>query len=149
LEIAAFKAFVWVAFGQPVAAVPELHRAAAVLIVGDGAFEVAVVERMILDLDGEPLDRGIDRRALGHGPRLERTIELQAEVVMQARRVVALDDVAQLLRRRDSLVARGFRGPAEVALGTIGREIVPTHVIHGATFRRWRLPQGEREAGSA
>src|SRR5690606_36065823 len=36
-------------FGLPVAAIPELHRAAAVLAGRDGAFEVAIVQRMILD----------------------------------------------------------------------------------------------------
>jgi hypothetical protein len=39
--------------GRPVAAIPQHHRAAAVLALGDGALEVAIVERMILDLHGQ------------------------------------------------------------------------------------------------
>ena len=39
---------------RPVAAVPQHHRAATVLALGDRAFEVAVVERVILDLDRQP-----------------------------------------------------------------------------------------------
>src|SRR5581483_7340723 len=38
----------------PSAAVPELHRAAAILAFRNGAFEIAVVERMVLDFDGKP-----------------------------------------------------------------------------------------------
>ena len=46
------------ALGSPIAPVPELHGAAAVLARRDGAFEVAVVERVILDLDGRRLSAG-------------------------------------------------------------------------------------------
>ena len=53
------------AFGLPVAAVPELHRAAAILALGDGALEVAIVERMILDLHRQPLVVRGRARALG------------------------------------------------------------------------------------
>ena len=52
-------------FGLPVAAVPELDRAAAILALGDGAFEIAIVERMVFDLDRQALVVGIER-----GPRV-------------------------------------------------------------------------------
>jgi hypothetical protein len=39
---------------------PQHHRAAAVLALGYGSLEVAVVERMRLDLDRQPLVGGID-----------------------------------------------------------------------------------------
>ena len=57
LQVALLQALVRIAFRDPVAAVPQLHRAAAILALRDGALEVAVVERMVLDLDRQPLDR--------------------------------------------------------------------------------------------
>jgi hypothetical protein len=41
--------------GFPDAAIPQHDGAAAILVVRDGAFEIAVVQRVILDLDREPL----------------------------------------------------------------------------------------------
>ncbi len=52
-----------VALGLPVAAIPQHHRAAAVLALGDRPFEVAVVQRVVLDLHGEALVGGVQRRA--------------------------------------------------------------------------------------
>src|SRR3954463_5481998 len=60
----------------PSAAIPQQHRGAAVLALGDGPLEVAVVEGMILDLDREALVVRVARRSLGHRPRLENTVEL-------------------------------------------------------------------------
>ena len=44
--------------GRPRALVPDHHRAAAVLAFGDDAFEAAIVERMVLGRDGQPLLAG-------------------------------------------------------------------------------------------
>jgi hypothetical protein len=44
-----------VALRRPEPAVPEHDGAAAVLALGDRAFEVAIVERVVLDLDGQAL----------------------------------------------------------------------------------------------
>src|SRR3954452_21684819 len=44
-------------------AVPDDHAA-----VAEPALEVVVAEAVILDLDGEALRGGIERRPLGHGP---------------------------------------------------------------------------------
>ena len=52
--------------GTPVTAVPKLHGAAAILTRGNGALEIAVIERMILHLDGQTFVRR-DRR---EGPRV-------------------------------------------------------------------------------
>src|SRR5262245_2238515 len=70
LEAAGLEGTPGIGTGQrrPDAAVPELHRTAAVLALRDRAFEVAVVERVVLHLDGEPLGARIERRPLGHGP---------------------------------------------------------------------------------
>ena len=53
-----------VAFRLPIAAVPELDRATAILAFRDGPFEVAVVERMIFDLDRESFILRIERWTL-------------------------------------------------------------------------------------
>src|SRR5579872_5082741 len=73
----------------------------------DRALEVAVRERVVLDLDSEALLPRVSRRALGHGPRAQHSVHLQAEVVMQGRRGVLLDDEAR--HQRSS--ASGRRPP--------------------------------------
>jgi hypothetical protein len=70
LKIAAGKGLIGcpVPLRFPVAAIPELDRAAAVLTLRDGAFEVAVIQGVIFDLDREPFVRGIQRWAARHRP---------------------------------------------------------------------------------
>jgi hypothetical protein len=46
---------------------------------------------MVLDLDGQALVFGIEARSLRHGPALEHSVELEAKVVVQAARRVALN----------------------------------------------------------
>ncbi len=98
LEVAALQPVMRIALGNPIAAIPELHRSAAILALGNGAFEVAVIERMVLDLDRQPLDLGVERRALRDSPRLEHAIELEPEIVMQPRRIMTLNDEPKLRR---------------------------------------------------
>ena len=69
----------------PMAAIPDHHGAAAVLALWDRAFEVAVIQRMVFDLDREPLVVGIEGRALGDGPGFEDAVEFEPQVVMQVR----------------------------------------------------------------
>ncbi len=90
------------ALRRPVAAVPQLHRAAAVLALGDGALEVAVVERVVLDLHGQALVVRVERGAAGHRPGLEHAVEFEPQVVMQPGGVVLLDDEAQRVGGRDA-----------------------------------------------
>src|SRR5579864_2278984 len=45
----------------PIAAVPQLHRPAAVLSLGDGPLEVAIIEWVILDLDCKTFVLRIER----------------------------------------------------------------------------------------
>ena len=53
--------------------------------------ERAVLERVILDVHRQPLDRRIERRALRHGPREQDAVVLEAEVVVQVAGEVLLD----------------------------------------------------------
>src|SRR2546428_11374106 len=84
-----------IAFGAPRSSVPQPDRSRAVLIFRDHALEVAVGQRMIFDVDGEPLVRRIETRSLRHRPAFERAVELETEVVMQAAGGGRLHDKAQ------------------------------------------------------
>jgi signal transduction histidine kinase len=85
-------------FRRPHAPVPEQHLACAVLLLRNDALEFAVFERVVLGLHREALVRRVEARALRHRPALQRPVELEAEVVMQPRRGVTLNVVAQRAR---------------------------------------------------
>src|SRR5690606_3009881 len=93
IEMALGIAFLGIAKGRPRAPVPEDDRAPSVLALRDGAFEIAIVERMILDMDGETLLAGNQAWALGDRPALERAVHLEAQIVVQAARRVLLDQI--------------------------------------------------------
>src|SRR5690606_15889134 len=110
------------------ASIPEHDRPAAVLTRRDDAFELAVLERVVLGRDGEAALFGVEARALRHRPRLEHAVDLEAQIVVQAPRIVFLDaehaGFAGAPRRPD-LVPRapaGLGGPVEVALLPVRRE---------------------------
>ena len=108
----------------PRAPVPDDDVAAAVLALADHALEVEVLDRVVLDVDGEALGARVERRALGHGPRHEDAVHLEAEVVVQAGGPVALHHEATLARRR---VGGGRRAPGLVR---------PLEVPHLAVLRQ-------------
>ena len=66
----------------PVAAVPELDRAAAVLALRDGPFEIAIIQGVIFDLDREPFVCWIQRWPARHRPGLEHAIQLETQIVV-------------------------------------------------------------------
>ena len=68
----------------PCAAIPHLDLARAILVVGDRAFEVGIVERMILDMRCHPLVRGIERWPFAHRPAPQHAAMLEAKVPVQA-----------------------------------------------------------------
>ena len=84
--------------GLPIAAIPQHDRAAAILTLRNRPFEVAIIQGMIFDLDREPFVMRIERRPFRHRPGLENTIQLKPQIVVQARRVVLLDDEAATAR---------------------------------------------------
>src|SRR5256885_16184572 len=103
----------------PFTAVPELNGPAAILALGNGAFEVAVVERMVLDLDRQPLVMRIERRTARHRPGFEDAVEFQTKIVMQPRRVVLLDHEPPLFRWRYPDVAGRLVGLFEISFLSI------------------------------
>ena len=72
--------------------VPHAHRSRAVVALRDHSFEAGIVQRMVFGLHGQAFVGRVQRRALGHGPGLERSVDLEAEVVVQAPGVVLLHD---------------------------------------------------------
>ena len=123
-ETAGAEAFIRIAHRLPGPGVPQHHGAAAVLSLGDGALEAAIFHGVVFDLDGEPLVRDDVAWPLGNSPAFEHAIPAQAEVVMQARRGVLLDDERQTLGWRLCLGgAAGFCGGGEVAHLAIAGEL--------------------------
>ncbi|MNI85317.1 hypothetical protein D3C73_1422970 [compost metagenome] len=59
--------------------------------LGDTAFERGVRQRMVFDVHRQALDRGVQRRSLGHGPTLQCAVEFQAKVIVQVGGVVLLN----------------------------------------------------------
>ena len=108
----------------PFAAVPQLDRARAVVARRDGPLERAVIQRMILDLDRQPLHRRVARRGLGHGPGLQHPLVLDAEVVVKAGGGVALDQIGQPTLAPRLGLARRLGRAAEVPLGPVGVQTV-------------------------
>lgn len=59
----------WIAFFRhPVAAIPELDRATAILALGNSPLEIAVIKRVIFDLHRQAFVVRIDGRTLSDGP---------------------------------------------------------------------------------
>jgi hypothetical protein len=79
------------------ALVPDLDCAGTVFALRNLALEGRVLERVVLDMDGQVLLPRLERRSFRHGPAGQRAVPLQAEVVVQAPRVVPLDDEDRLL----------------------------------------------------
>src|SRR5215472_16954450 len=51
---------------RPAAAIPDHRGAGAILALGDDSFEAAIFERMVLDMNREPLFSGIGTRPFRH-----------------------------------------------------------------------------------
>ena len=91
-EIALGQALVRIAERLPGAAVPDHHRACAILASGDHALEFAVFQRMVLGHHREPLLRRVEARATCHRPALQYPVMLEPEVEMRAARRMFLND---------------------------------------------------------
>ena len=115
LQVPLAQALARIALGLPLAAVPYDHLAGAVLPRRDRALEAGVVQRVVFHMHRHALVGGVEARPLGHGPALQRAVELEAEVVVQAARMVLLHDEVQ---------CAALLGGAPLRLGR-GAEIAP------------------------
>ncbi|MNH07305.1 hypothetical protein D3C79_666960 [compost metagenome] len=109
-----------IAFGFPDAAIPDDHIACTVMAFGDMAFEVGVVQRVVLHVHGQAAHLGVQRRPFGDGPAFQRAIEFQAKVVMQVAGIVLLDAELQCVGPlATAALAAGLGRGIEVALARI------------------------------
>jgi len=72
----------------------------------------------------------IERGAAGHRPRFEDTIQLEPQIVMQARGGMLLDDKATMLRTDYFALTTRLRGFLEVTLGAVFSEFRWRHGRH-------------------
>src|ERR1700681_3750622 len=109
------------------ASIPELHDAAAILTLRNGAFEIAVIQRMVLYFDRQPLVVRIERGAARDRPGFEHTVEFQPQIVMQLLGGMLLDPEPPPLRRRDLGLAAGLGGLFEIPFLSIDGEVLGSH----------------------
>ena len=117
----------FIAFRHPEATVPQHDRAAAVFLLRDRSFEITIIERVILNLDGEALITRIERRPARHGPGFEHPVDFEAKVIVQTRRVVLLDDEARVFGRLDRARAARLCRLLEIAARTVLGEFLARH----------------------
>jgi len=122
LELSLGVALAGVPLRLPGPVVPDHDGAAAVLTGGNGTLEGAVVERMVLDVDGEAPVGGIEAWSSRYRPALEDAGQLQPEIVVQATCRVLLDHEA-VARALVGHVSRRLGSPVEPPLSLIGGEI--------------------------
>ena len=102
------------------AAVPDAHRARAVVAVGDVALEVEVLERMVFGVHREVIALRCRRDALRHRPRQQHAVVLEPEVpVQRARGAPARRSGPARAALRSFAVTRRFGRRREVALGAV------------------------------
>src|SRR5262249_17905493 len=102
----------------PGPSIPQQHRATAVLSLGNDTLERPVFHRMILGAHREAFLAGVEARSLGNRPAEQDAVQLQAEVVVQARRGVLLHHEG-VARPGGARAAAWLRRDGEVALATV------------------------------
>jgi hypothetical protein len=117
-------------------AIPDLDRARAVLPRGNDALEIGVLQRVVLDVNGEVPLALPKRDALRDRPTRERAVALEAEVVVQASCVVPLDYEARVTRTCLPS-AEGFRRLSAVTLALV---LVEAHLWIVARYATRSLP---------
>ena len=115
----------------PRTGVPHLHRAGAIVALGDGPLERSVIQRMVLDLDRQALDLEVAGGRLGDGPGFQHAVVLDPKVVVQARRGVPLDQVATGRRLGRTLAPFRLGRGRKVPLGLVGVQFA----AHGRLLR--------------
>ena len=116
----------------------------AVLALRDLALEGRVVERVVLDVDGERALARLERHALRHRPARERAVALEPEVVVEPPRVVPLDDedrpLPARLPRRAGRLRRRRRGIGSgVRCGVALAPVVAVRSRFGTSLLRRRI----------
>ena len=103
--------------GLPGSPVPDDDVSPAVLLRRDDALEVEVLDRVVLGAHRQAADLRVEGRPLRDGPADEDAVDLEAEVVVQRRRAMALNREAAAAL--DDLARGRLGSPPEVALAPI------------------------------
>ena len=90
IDLALGHGFERIASGTPDAMIKDVDVAGAIVAGRNVAFEGRVTQRMIFDLDRQPLLSDTQRRTFRHRPALQNALHLQAEVVVPRARMVQL-----------------------------------------------------------
>src|SRR5215470_309830 len=109
--------------------VPDDRRTGSVAAFGNDAFEVGVLDRVVLDVHGQALFVGAHRRPLGHGPALEHAVDLEAQIVVEPARRVLVDDEPVAAGLAGSPEGLGRRGG--IALAPVFVQIAASHGAPG------------------
>ena len=126
------------------AAVPDDDRAGAVVAWRDHALEVGVLDRVVLDVDGQALLFRAHRRPLRHRPALEHPVHLEAQVVVEAPRRVLLDDEQSAARPGGARRTAPACAPGRASSGTSSscERTLIDHKPWSSLFRRPPNPCG-------
>jgi hypothetical protein len=100
-----------------------------IFALGDRAFEIAVVEWMIFDLDGKTLYARHKGRGFRHRPGLEDAAELKAKIVVQAACRMLLDYKTRIVRTFDGCLAARLFCFCKITLRAVGRELCLGHFL--------------------
>ena len=85
---------------------------------------------MVFDFDRQALVVGIERRTFCHRPGLEHAIQLQPQIVMQARRGMFLDDEAKMLGRANGSCPLGSAVFVKSRLARYSESFFPAIGMH-------------------
>ena len=96
--------------------IPHDDGAGAIIAARDSSLEACVVERMIFDELGEAADFGIEARSFRNRPAAQGTADLQTQIIVQMRSMVALNAILERSAGLGMLGCRGLRSPVEMAL---------------------------------
>src|SRR4051812_16070056 len=119
-----------ITIGNPGAAIPEHDGPRSVAAFRNGALELSVRDGVVLGPNRKPLLGWIEARPTRYGPAEQNTVEFQAEVVVEAGRLVLLHDEPVSAFLLD--LASRLAGAREVPLLVVGFEPVGGH-LHAAT----------------
>jgi hypothetical protein len=96
--------------------VPDLNLSGAVFALRDLPGEVDVLDRVILDVNGEVISLGVVRDPLRDRPRDEHAVALQSQVPMETARVMLVHDITRLSGCALGRCALGLRRSLEITL---------------------------------
>ena len=122
-QLPLLQPFLGILDGPPAPEIPDDHGAGPVVPLGDHAFEVGVLDRVVLHLHREPLLGRVERGSLGHRPREQHAAPLEAQVVVEpARRVLLHHEQARAI---GAVRAERLGRAICVAFGAIGAQTAP------------------------